>query len=846
MAYRGRNCYRGPPSERPNNRRGRERRPSGFGPRRNNVRSARDIDFARINLNERSDEGNQPLQSTGNGGHNRRQRLILASEINEVLSVVDDERIQDYGTSGSKTRVVSNYFKVDSVPHYKIFNFAVEIEPPCESKMVKSKVLKIVSRTNWNNQVFSFTGQSIHLAHKPEILEYSDIQFRNVRYKVKLEATGETVPGTEPFIAILGLILRGRLNEVGFKTIQRNMFDMSSDGRREIEGFQIFPGIKASILPRKGGRLLLCIDRINKIVNKNMVSAIMNRLELGSNYGRKHLIDEVVGSSVMTSYNNRFYRITDVDFNCDSTCRFTADDNRQINFIDYYRERYHLQIHNPRLPLLTARVKDKDGNKKEIHLIPEFCQIAGLDRVSPVERSRMMRVVCRETIPQFRMQYIRNVLQRLTTVDTSRHFPLKISRDPEIVEARYLNEPQPGDPRGCVRFTWRDMGQKSLFRPEPLKRWLILVPEGIRVDNFLSSLNSVMRTLRIFPDEPRVRTYPTRGQNVIAAVQRVLEENDVDRAEMVVILMSNYCSTGFYTTMKGCLSMGYGVPSQFIKEKNFRECKVPIMAKIGIQIGCKTGSEPWSVSGGFGESFRDAMVIGIDCYHSKMTSISAVVCSLNSTFSKCYSRCFTQSPGQELVTCLTMCLAEAINRYKKHNGNRVPTSIVVYRDGIGDGQLGYIGMSECQQILMAMSMVVGSNEDEAPRPKLTYIVVKKRINSRFFTLGSSNKPMANPDGGLVVDRILTMERWRDFYLVPQQVTQGSATPSHFNILADKNKFSMDEVQQFSYKLCHMYFNWSGAIRVPAMCQYAHKLAYMAGTCFKREPHQRLHDLLYYL
>ncbi|KAL7667940.1 hypothetical protein ACOME3_008663 [Neoechinorhynchus agilis] len=40
--------------------------------------------------------------------------------------------------------------------------------------------------------------------------------------------------------------------------------------------------------------------------------------------------------------------------------------------------------------------------------------------------------------------------------------------------------------------------------------------------------------------------------------------------------------------------------------------------------------------------------------------VSSVVCSLNSTCSKRYSRCFMQSLRQELVTCLTMCIAEAI------------------------------------------------------------------------------------------------------------------------------------------------------------------------------------------
>jgi aubergine-like protein len=54
------------------------------------------------------------------------------------------------------------------------------------------------------------------------------------------------------------------------------------------------------------------------------------------------------------------------------------------------------------------------------------------------------------------------------------------------------------------------------------------------------------------------------------------------------------------------------------------------------------------------------------------------------------------------------------------------------------------------------------------------------------------------------------------------------------------------MQRFTFKLSHMYYNWAGTIRVPAPCQYAHKLAYLVGQSVKSEPHTRLNNLLYYL
>lgn len=50
----------------------------------------------------------------------------------------------------------------------------------------------------------------------------------------------------------------------------------------------------------------------------------------------------------------------------------------------------------------------------------------------------------------------------------------------------------------------------------------------------------------------------------------------------------------------------------------------------------------------------------------------------------------------------------------------------------------------------------------------------------------------------------------------------------------------------SFQLTHMYFNWPGTVRVPAPCQYAHKLAYLVGENLHASPLPCLDTHLYYL
>ena len=66
----------------------------------------------------------------------------------------------------------------------------------------------------------------------------------------------------------------------------------------------------------------------------------------------------------------------------------------------------------------------------------------------------------------------------------------------------------------------------------------------------------------------------------------------------------------------------------------------------------------------------------------------------------------------------------------------------------------------------------------------------------------------------------------------------------------------------TYKLTHLYYNWPGTVRVPAVCQYAHKvrslrllnltlsshfqLAFLVGETLHRTPKEGLENLLFYL
>ncbi len=119
-----------------------------------------------------------------------------------------------------------------------------------------------------------------------------------------------------------------------------------------------------------------------------------------------------------------------------------------------------------------------------------------------------------------------------------------------------------------------------------------------------------------------------------------------------------------------------------------------------------------------------------------------------------------------------------------------------------------------------------------------YTTVTTKINSRFFDFpqgssggNGSNKfqpRVENPNSGTVVMDELTVNENFDFFLAAQRVTEGTCTPTHYQIVHNTSKISIEDFSQFTYEQCFNYYNWTGAVKVPATMQCANKLAKLVG------------------
>ena len=128
----------------------------------------------------------------------------------------------------------------------------------------------------------------------------------------------------------------------------------------------------------------------------------------------------------------------------------------------------------------------------------------------------------------------------------------------------------------------------------------------------------------------------------------------------------------------------------------------------------------------------------------------------------------TSDSAQELHNNLCPNILKILRKYNDLNG-QLPSRIILYRDGVGDGQISYVVDHEVKAIKVRLSLsrlpgsfphnIIFSQECftkagiSPDQLKFTYVIVSKRINTRFFKTGSQP---ANPPSGTVVDDVVTL------------------------------------------------------------------------------------------
>ncbi|XP_061624752.1 piwi-like protein 1 isoform X1 [Phyllopteryx taeniolatus] len=783
------------------------------------------------------------------GDRGGRRRDFHDAEVN-TRQTMEHVKASKSGTSGSPIQLSANFFRILSRPQWVLYQYHVDFKPPMESRRLRSALLFQHERTLGNAHCFDggilFLPQ--RLPNKVTVLQSMTNNGEKVEITVTL--TNELPPTSPVCLQFYNIIFRRILRLLGMQQIGRNYYNAKDPLSIPQHRLTIWPGYTATILQYESA-IMLCTDVSHKVLRSETVLDFMANLRqrCGPHSFTDVCAKELVGLIVLTKYNNKTYRIDDIAWDQTPCNTFTRGDT-DISFKNYYKNQYGLEIQDSNQVLLISHVKRVTQGQTPpgpALLIPELCYLTGLtDRMRadytimkdlsahtklvPEQRAgRLLRLsenINKDTEAQRELEkWGLNFDKQLLSL-TGRVLP------PEriIQESRsYGYNPRTAD--------WtREMRGLPLIYSPPLQNWLLLYTRrnNREAQSLLETLYKVAAPLRISLQKAVMIEYEDHQESLL----RTLQHNVKAETQMVVVVLASNRKDK-YDSVKKYLCVDCPTPSQCVLARTVSrpQALMTIATKIVLQMSCKMGGELWSVE----IPLKQLMVVGIDCYHDSAAgkrSIGALVASLNQNMSRWYSKVKLQNRGQEIMDGLKMAFAGALKDFYKFN-KCFPSRIIVYRDGVGDGQLHNVVNYEVAQIIGSIKSM-----GQDYMPKLSVVVVKKRINCRLFE--HSNGKMFNPPPGTVVDTEVTRPEWYDFYIVSTAVNSGSVSPTHYNVVYDTSGLKPDHMQRLTYKLCHMYYNWQGIIAVPAPCQYAHKLAFLVGQSLHREPSMELDDLLFYL
>merc|ERR1719481_2164045 len=224
---------------------------------------------------------------------------------------------------------------------------------------------------------------------------------------------------------------------------------------------------------------------------------------------------------------------------------------------------------------------------------------------------------------------------------------------------------------------------------------------------------------------------------------------------------------------------------------------------------------------------RPVMVMGADVSHPApesrglKPSIAAIVASVEPKAANYEVEIRIQDGGQneEVIQDMKNVTKNLLMKFHSANKGRKPEKIIMFRDGVSEGQF----LTVLARELLAMRQACKELED-GYEPQITYIVVQKRHHTRFFPVDNNKYKNGNALAGTVVDQGINHPTEGDFYLLSHEGIQGTSRPCHYQVLWDDSDFSADDLEVLSYYLCHLYARCSRAVSYPTPTYYAHLVA----------------------
>jgi len=679
---------------------------------------------------------------------------------------------------------------------------------------------------------------------------------------------------------------------VDISTKNMNIKSVSeSQGENSLE--QIYRGYMTSVQITESGYFMR-INDVNKIISgKSALKKILEIREENRNLNKDDLFKKInqyfsEHRTVLAKYGNlRTYRVANINFdkspkNTNITLREKDGKETQCNLVNYYKNQYDLKIKDENQPLIEVELLKKKGpnteqEKETIYLIPELVFLTGLEHGTNSDDNTTKRKITSKTKmrPGDKVNAIRSIFNLLNS-STNKIYTNKQGKEVKIKSPKEMQElygikignnlvvnarvmPQPHLMfNHAEKFVIPNNGIFRADNPNKVMKFsnenLFYVCDSRERDDARKVFNGLMMKCKqkkfIFSNDfrpDRVKEYCLQRSNnwndIASELNRLLPNNNNHQYGFVFLSPSmekNYPALKNYFYKKLGLITQFGITKKLADKKRGNSIQFNLVDQFNVKIGGENHHINF-VKENIMKNSDVFLVIGLKTQVERATgkvkycmtsSRNKFLNYINTSIKEC------ENNKQQRDALLTTMFKDAIQNLMKQSPNP-PNYIILYRKGgnyIENIQLALDEKDIFIKVITDLEEMLKKTKNISMQIPFYYICCNLKSDMKFFEVASNDsKSYANPKSGLIIDEGVTQKNRFEFYIQPQFVNQGTATPSHYQVMCshqhNDDVLKLEQLEKLTFYLCYYYFTWAGAIREPGALKMAETALDFSVRCF---------------
>ncbi|KAI0408285.1 Piwi-domain-containing protein [Xylaria palmicola] len=543
----------------------------------------------------------------------------------------------------------------------------------------------------------------------------------------------------------------------------------------------------------------------------------------------------------------------DVQFRLRDPAPAGLQPNSYCSVAEYYKKRYGYTV-DPNHPVVNVGTK-----AKPVYMPAEFVEVIDGQplrrKTTPNETRDMINFSCRS--PFANATSISTFGRQVLGLDDPQvlsRFGIQVGKSLLTVQGRELAPPtimykdtkvQMNSKYVSVSEGEWNMESVRVFKPgRRIDRWFwVSIDQGPRAHQRNIEVLDAMKNWITFLQSqgidmsgnplPCTNNEITVRQSPADAIRKVFKEMESQKPQFVfVVLPGKKTDQNIYNEVKKLGDVEFGYLSQNILQSNLLKRSPQVFANLGLKVNLKMGGVNHKLKDDVTVvKDRPTMIVGYDVTHPTnlagnvqgLPSLVGMVASVDRDLGQFLPTVWAQGGRVEMLDkTLKTRFADRLRLYRDHS-KRLPENIIIFRDGVSEGQFKQVLEKELPFIRNACEEMYPATE----QPKITLVVSVKRHQTRFYPADRNHMVRSrNIKNGTVVDRGVTQATTWDFFLTAHKGLQGTSRPAHYTVLLDEvfRQYSRDQaanqLEKLTFELSHLFGRATKAVSICPPAYYA--------------------------